>query len=112
MNLARERSLRRVVRRAVAVLLFLLVLEYLVVPQLAGARSSLRLLADVNVALLAAAVLAEVAAILAYAELTRSVLPGASAPSLRRTAEIGMATLAVSHLVPGGAAAGTGLGLR
>jgi putative heme transporter len=100
------------VRRFVALLAFLLVLEYLVIPQLAGARRALSTLANVDVALLAAALLAEVGAVLSYAQLTRSVLPRDSAPTLLRTTQIQLATLAVSHLVPGGAAAGSGLGIK
>lgn len=107
-----RRPLRRTVRRFVALLVFLLVVEYLVIPQLAGARRSLSTLTHVNLALLAAALLAEVGAIVAYAQLTRSVLPHESAPSLLRTTQIQLATLAVSHLVPGGAAAGSGLGVK
>jgi uncharacterized protein (TIRG00374 family) len=106
------RSRRRTVRRFVALLAFLLVVQYLVIPQFAGARRSLSTVANVNVALLGAALLAEIASILAYAQLTRSVLPRGSAPSLFRTAQIQLSTLAVSHLVPGGAAAGSGLGLK
>jgi uncharacterized protein (TIRG00374 family) len=112
MSAGRNRTVRRAVRRFVALLAFLLVIQYLVVPQLAGARRSLTTLASVNLALLAAALLAEVGAILAYAQLTRSVLPAGSAPSMLRTTQIQLATLAVSHLVPGGAAAGSGLGLK
>ncbi|HEY3265239.1 MAG TPA: lysylphosphatidylglycerol synthase transmembrane domain-containing protein [Actinomycetota bacterium] len=112
MSRTRSRSLRRTVRRFVALLALLLVLEYLVFPQLAGARRSLSTLANVNVALLAAALLAEVGAVLSYAQLTRSVLPRESAPSLLRTTQIQLATLAVSHLVPGGAAAGSALGIK
>jgi uncharacterized protein (TIRG00374 family) len=112
MSQARSRSVRRTVRRFVALLVFLLVLEYVVIPQLAGAERALTTLASVNVALLIAAVLSEVGAILSYAQLTRAVLPHESAPSLLRTTLIQLATLAVSHLVPGGAAAGSGLGLK
>jgi uncharacterized protein (TIRG00374 family) len=108
----RRPAIPRVVRRSVAVLAFLLVLEYLVLPQFARARGSLSVLRDVNVALLVAAVLAEVGAVLSYAELTRSILPARGKPSLFRTTEIQLATLSVSHLVPGGAAAGSGLGVR
>lgn len=112
MSEAGGRQLRRTVRRFVALLVFLLVLEYLVLPQLAGARRSLSTLANVNLALLAAALLAEVGAILSYAQLTRSLLPRETEPSLLRMAQIQLATLAVSHLVPGGAAAGSGLGIK
>lgn len=105
-------TLRRTVRRFLALLAFLLVVEYLVIPQIAGARRSFSTLTDVNLALLAAALLAEAGAILSYSQLTRSVLPRERAPSMLRTTQIQLATLAVSHLVPGGAAAGSGLGIK
>jgi uncharacterized protein (TIRG00374 family) len=108
----RRTSPRRAVRRFVALLAFLLVVEYLVLPQLAGARKALSTLANVNLALLVAAMLAEVGAVLSYAQLARSVLPRESAPSLLRTTQIQLATQSVSHLVPGGAAAGSGLGVK
>jgi uncharacterized protein (TIRG00374 family) len=112
MSQTRSRSLRRTVRRFVALLALLIVVEYLIVPQLAGARRALSTLSNVNVALLAAAVLAEIGAILSYAQLTRSVLPRETAPSLLRTTQIQLATLSVSHLVPGGAAAGSAVGIK
>jgi uncharacterized protein (TIRG00374 family) len=112
MSTNRTSSARRAVRRFVALLAFLLVVEYLIIPQLAGARRSLSTVAGVNIALLGAALLAEVGAVLSYAQLARSVLPKESAPSLLRMTQIQLATLAVSHLVPGGAAAGSGLGIK
>ncbi|MBV9666065.1 MAG: flippase-like domain-containing protein [Actinobacteria bacterium] len=90
----------------------LLVLEYLVLPQLAGARESLHLLARVNVAYLLGGVALEGGAIVCYAELTRSLLPKESRPHLFDVLRMNMTTLAVSHLVPGGTAAGTSLGYR
>src|SRR4029453_17616376 len=54
----------------------------------------------------------EAAAIAAYARLTRNVLPRGSRPSLWTVLRIDLATLSVSHLVPGGAAAGSTLGYR
>jgi uncharacterized protein (TIRG00374 family) len=59
-----------------------------------------------------AGVLLEAGAIAAYAQLTRQVLPQASRPRLGTVLRIDLATLAVSHLVPGGAAAGSTLGYR
>src|ERR1039457_946663 len=50
------------------------VFGYLVLPQLGSARSSLPLLASVNPILVVIGVLLEVSAILAYVELTRTVL--------------------------------------
>jgi uncharacterized protein (TIRG00374 family) len=112
MSTRRTSSLRHVVWRSITVLAFALVLEYVVLPQFAGARKAASTLVNVNLALLAAAVLAEVASILSYAQLARSVLPRESVPSLLRMTQIQVATLAVSHLVPGGAAAGSGIGLK
>jgi uncharacterized protein (TIRG00374 family) len=96
----------------VTALLLLLVIEYLVVPQIAGARKAADLLTHVNVLLLLAGIVLEVGSLLAYAQLTRATLPAESTPGLWTTVRIDLSTLAVSHVVPGGSAAGTGLGFR
>src|SRR5260221_9949455 len=100
-------NVRRSVRRIVMLLVGLLVIEYLVLPQLAGARRALHLLQQVSVAELAAGLVLEAAAIAAYAGLTQSVLPKVSRPGYGTVLRIDLATLAISHLVPGGSAAGT-----
>ena len=100
------------VRRIAFGLITLLLVEYLVLPQLAGARKSLHLLSKVNIGYLAAGLALEAGAIVAYAQLTRSVLPRPSRPSRWRILRIDLTTLAVSHLVPGGSAAGASLGYR
>jgi uncharacterized protein (TIRG00374 family) len=107
-----RRPLPRALRRLAVFLLLGLVVEYLVLPQIAGARRALSLVSHVNLALVGVAVLLEAASLAAYAQLTRAVLPAATAPGLATTARIDLATLAVSHIVPGGAAAGTGVGFR
>lgn len=94
-------------------LVVVLVVEYLVLPQFVGARKSLATLSSVNVAYLAAAVGLEVAALVAYAQLTRSVLPCTpTTPGLWTLFRIDMSTLALSHVLPGGGAAGASLGFR
>jgi uncharacterized protein (TIRG00374 family) len=109
----RRRSVRaRVLRRTVGVLLFFLVVEYLVLPQIAGVRRSASLLAHVRLEFVLVGAVLEAAAIVAYARLTRNVLPGASRPDFWTVLRIDLATLSVSHLVPGGAAAGSTLGYR
>jgi putative heme transporter len=105
-------GLPRSVRRIVFALVLLLVLEYLVLPQIAGARRSLGLLADVNLRYVLAGLVLEAASLVAYAQLTRGVLPRTGAPNLWTLLRIQLSTLAVSHVVPGGAAAGGGLGYR
>jgi uncharacterized protein (TIRG00374 family) len=89
-----------------------LVVEYLVLPQVAGARKSLHLLGQVRVALVLLGVVLEAASLLAYAELTRAVLPPNDRPGLFTLLRIQFSTLAVSHVLPGGTAAGAGLGYR
>ncbi len=100
-------------RRVVLLLILLLVVEYLVLPQIAGARRSLHLLGDVNLAYVLVGILLEVASIAAYAQLTRGVLPRTGdKPGFWTLLRIQLSTLSVSHVLPGGAAAGSGLGFR
>jgi uncharacterized protein (TIRG00374 family) len=53
----------------------------------------------------------EAGALVAYGRLTQSVLPK-DGPDLSRVLRIDLSTLAVSHVIPGGTAGGTGLGYR
>jgi uncharacterized protein (TIRG00374 family) len=98
-------------RWAVAVVVIFFVLEYVLLPDLANARRSLDLLGRVNIVGMLVGVGLEVLALLAYAELSHTVLsPGAP----RRTVlfRVNMSSLAVSHVVPGGTAPGTAVGYR
>jgi len=90
----------------------LLVVEYLIVPQLAGARHALGVLLGVNLGLVALGLVLEAASLIAYGRLTRSTLPRPGRPSFLTVMRIDLATLAVGHVVPGGSAAGTALGFR
>ena len=92
------------------VLAIALLVEYVVFPQLAGARQALHLIGDVNLALLVLVFVFEAAALLAYAALTASLLPPDSRPPLPTVLRINLATLAVSHVVPGGSAAAGAVG--
>jgi hypothetical protein len=88
-----------------------LVLEYLVLPQLAGVRRSFHLLSSVNLGYVALGTALEVASLASYAKLTKEVLPpGAS--TFSRVWRIDLSTLAVCHVLPGGTAGGDGLGYR
>jgi uncharacterized protein (TIRG00374 family) len=98
-------------RRGGLLVVLALVLEYLVLPQVAGVRRSLHLLGRVNIGYVALGALLEVASLASYAQLTKAVLPpGAS--SFSRIWRIDLSTLAVSHVLPGGTAGGDGLGYR
>jgi uncharacterized protein (TIRG00374 family) len=93
-------------------LLLALIVEYLVVPQLAGPRKLAHLVTEVNPLLLLAGVALEAGALIAYAQLTRTLLPGDSGLSLFGVLRIQLTTLSLSHCAPGGAATGTALGYR
>jgi putative heme transporter len=104
-------KIRREVRWTITVFVLFFVFEYILLPELASARRSVSVLAHVNVAYLLLAVGLEVLALMAYAELTHTVL-SPEAPSRFRLFRINMASLAVSHVVPGGTAPGTAVGYR
>jgi uncharacterized protein (TIRG00374 family) len=99
------------VRRLVQLLLVAFVVIYFVLPQIAGARRALHLLAGVNLWLIALGIALETASILSYANLTRTMIHGDPPPYLTLL-RINLSTLAVSHVVPGGAAVGGALGFR
>jgi len=104
-------KLRREVRWTISIFVLFFVFEYLLLPELASARRSVSVLGHVNVAYLLLAVVLEVLALIAYAELTHTVLSPES-PSRFRLLRVNMASLAVSHVVPGGTAPGTAISYR
>ncbi|MCU1486974.1 MAG: hypothetical protein JWN67_3720 [Actinomycetia bacterium] len=103
---------RRRIRRIVMILVGVLVVEYLVLPQLAGARKAVSLLGQVQPGWLVAGALLEAAAIASYAELTRTLLPVDGRPGYRTLLGITLSTLGLSHVVPGGTAVGSSMGYR
>jgi uncharacterized protein (TIRG00374 family) len=107
----RRRVVPQWLRNSVVVFVALLVIEYLVVPELVGASKDLSLLGKLNVGWLVAAVVLEAGSVLAYALLTRALLLGEK-PSLSRLVRMVLATTAIAHVVPGGAAGGAGLGYQ
>lgn len=108
----RRRRLPRPVVHLGRLLLVALVVEYLVVPELAGTRRAVRTLTRVDPLLLLAGAALEAAAIACYAQLGRRVLPPSSDPGFFRLLRIQLTTLSVSHTVPGGSAAGSSIGYR
>jgi uncharacterized protein (TIRG00374 family) len=110
--MARAQRVRRVVGRVGKWVVFAVVVEYLVVPQIAGTRNTWHLLVGVNDAWLLLALGLEVASLAAYAALTRAMLPRVQRPSYRTVLGIDLSTMAASHVVPGGSAVGLGLGYR
>jgi uncharacterized protein (TIRG00374 family) len=104
-------SASRHVRRTLKLVAFLFVAWYLVLPQLAGTRKAIDTLSDVKPLFLVGGLGLQLAALLAYSQLTRVAL-GPNRPSLFRVFRIQLSTKALTNVVPAGSAAGTALGYR
>jgi uncharacterized protein (TIRG00374 family) len=99
------------VRRTVQVLLVLFVVHTFVLPQIAGARAAVHLVAGLNPWLVLLALGFEVVSLAAYAQLTRVLLDRAEL-SLRRSSAVVLSSLAVGHVVPAGGAASSVVTVR
>lgn len=99
-------------RRGGQLLIAALLIEYLVIPQFAGSGTSFHLLADVDGLWLPVAVVAELASLVAFALATRAVLRPGVRPPWWTVLRIDLSTIAISHSVPAGSAAGTAAGIR
>jgi uncharacterized protein (TIRG00374 family) len=93
-------------RRAAVVLIGFAVLDYLVLPQIAGSRKAIHLLNTINPWLAATAVALEALALVAYSLLTRN------RPHFAWLIRTDVTALGVSHLLPGGAATSSALRYR
>ena len=107
----KRRWIRPEVRYTLSAVVLLFVVEYLLLPEIASARHNIHILGNANIALLFAAIVLEVGALLAYAELSRTVF-APDPPNHWTMLRINMSGLAVSHVVPGGTAAGGAVGYR
>ena len=102
----KRRWIPRNVKITVMVLLLFFVGEYILLPELASARREFHQVGQLNFLWLVLGAFLEVAALVAYAQLTHSVLePGA--PRRFRLFRINMWALAISHVLPGGTVPGT-----
>jgi uncharacterized protein (TIRG00374 family) len=100
------------VRRGVIIFVLLLVVEYLVVPELVGASKDLYLLGRVSAAWLAVGVGLEGLSLFCYAILTRVLLPLGPKPGLSRLFRIDLSAAAVAHVIPAGTLGTAALGYR
>jgi len=100
------------VRRVVLLFVLALVVEYLVVPELVGARKDLFLLDKVNGGWAAAGVVLEGVSLFCYAVLTKVLLPPGPKPSLSRLFRIDLSAAAVAHVIPAGTLGTAALGFR
>ncbi len=100
-------------RRGIVIFVLLLIVEYLVVPELVGASKDLSLLGRVNAAWLAAGLVLEGLSLFCYGLLTQALLPpGAHNPGLSRLFRIDLAAAAVAHVIPAGTLGSAGIGYR
>src|SRR5579859_2785819 len=100
------------VRRVVLLFIVALVVEYLVVPELVGARKDLYLLNQLNAGWAVAGVVVEVVSLFCYAVLTKVLLPPGPKPSLSRLFRIDLSAAAVAHVIPAGTLGTAALGFR
>jgi hypothetical protein len=99
-------------RRGVLLFILLLVVEYLVVPELVGASKDLYLLGQVNPILLAVGVALEGLSLFCYAVLTKVLLPPGPKPSLSVLFRIDLSAAAVAHVIPAGTLGTAALGFK
>jgi uncharacterized protein (TIRG00374 family) len=100
-------------RRGVLLFILLLIIEYLVVPELVGAGRDLHLLGRVNTLWLVAGLVLEGASLFCYGLLTRALLPpGSVNPGLSRLFRIDLAAAAIAHVIPAGTVGSAGIGYR
>src|SRR2546429_5447420 len=110
---SRRRRVPRPVKRVAGLLVAFFLIEYLVLPRLLSRKGHLNLLTPINLWFVAAGLALEAASLIAYALLTRAILSQfGTPPPLRTVFRIDLSTLALTRVLPGGSAAGTGLGFR
>jgi uncharacterized protein (TIRG00374 family) len=99
------------VRRGVIIFVLILVVEYLVIPELVGASKDLYLLGRINALWLTAGVALEGLSLFCYALLTRALLPRRGPRlGLWTLFRIDMAAAAVAHVIPAGTVGSAGIG--
>jgi uncharacterized protein (TIRG00374 family) len=99
-------------RRGLILFVLLLIIEYLVIPELVGASKNLYLLGRVNAGWMIAGLVLEGVSLFCYALLTRALLPPDSRPALSKLFRIDLAAAAVGHVIPAGTVGGAGIGYQ
>ena len=100
-------------RRGILLFVVVLIIEYLVVPELVSASKDLNLLGQVNPAWLVAGLILEGLSLFCYGLLTQAMLPpGARNPGLSRLFRIDLAAAAIAHVIPAGTLGSAGIGYR
>lgn len=106
------RPLAKPARRGVILFILVLVIEYLVVPELVGASKDLYLLEQVSAWWVAAGVALEGISLFCYAVLTQVLLPPGPKPGLWTLFRIDLSAAAVAHVIPAGTLGTAALGYK
>jgi uncharacterized protein (TIRG00374 family) len=99
-------------RRIALILILVLVIEYLVVPELVGASKDLYLLGRVSAWWVGAGVVLEGLSLFCYAVLTKVLLPPGPKPGLWTLFRIDLSAAAVAHVIPAGTLGTAALGFK
>lgn len=102
----------RLLRWVAAILAVVLVVEYVVLPQLVGSDNVVAALLRLPPVLVLFALLLEAASLASYSLLTRAVLLGDDSPGFFTLFRIDLCDLAVNHTVPGGGATAAAVRFR
>jgi putative heme transporter len=98
-------------RHSLVLFIGVLLVEFVVVPELVGASKHLEILAHLRPGWLVAGVVLEASSYLVYAFLTKVLLPNGG-PGLGKLVRIILSTTAISHVIPAGNVGGVGLGYQ
>ncbi|MET0930738.1 MAG: lysylphosphatidylglycerol synthase transmembrane domain-containing protein [Aeromicrobium sp.] len=93
-------------------MIIVLLVEYVVLPQLVGARHDVALLRSAVIWMLPIGLALEVASLLSYSRLSRAVLDPHRRPTFWTLLRVDLTGLGVSHVMPGGGAATVALRYR
>ncbi|HEY6495872.1 MAG TPA: YbhN family protein [Trebonia sp.] len=99
-------------RRLALIFILLLVIEYLVVPELVGASKNLYLLGRVSAWWVVAGAVLEGVSLYCYAILTKVLLPPGPKPGLWTLFRIDLSAAAVAHVIPAGTLGTAALGFK
>jgi uncharacterized protein (TIRG00374 family) len=103
--------IRHPFRRGLIIFLLILIIEYLVIPELVGASKDLYLLGQINLIWLSVGVVLEGFSLFCYALLTRALLPERGPRlGLSTLFRIDLAAAAVAHVIPAGTVGSAGIG--
>jgi uncharacterized membrane protein YbhN (UPF0104 family) len=91
-------------RRGGLLIIAVVVIEYLVLPQLIGASEDISLLSSAEPVLLVFALALEVCSLARFTALTRATLPPIGMPSFWTLLRIDLTGYGISHVMPGGGA--------